>query len=549
MTVRARSIACIGGLLFFLAAARNSLAADQEAALNQITSLNKGAIAAYSDGDFDKAKRQLLQAAALGKKDSEIQNHPLMARTYVHLGVLYVDGLEERDAGVRYFVKALKIRPDIEVTQVLATKTVKSAFEEAKGEAGGSGGGEAATVAASASKADKAEKAEKSSASEEPEEEAKPEPKLTAAEKRKAAADEKRAALEEKKEAAEEAKRTAADERRATAEEKKKAAEEARLAAAEEKRAAKEAKEKDRQTRDDREKLTKELAQVQGTEAKERAAKEKLQTEKAEKEALLSDTKGALEQLKKEAKEHEKQAQAEKERLTKELAQLRESEAKERAAKEKLQTEKAEKEKQLADAKGSIQQLQKEKADKEKQLADTAGREKKERETKEKLEKERQLAEAREKERKEQQEKERLHREKLAAGPDLPSRIPEPLHCAVPDEAQAGAELFVHCAPRSDVKPKSIALYYRQSGGVHYNSLAMEPSKKGWFVATIPAEKVTGKLLQYYAEVRDGRDKVAAATGKPTSPNILTLKSTPIATTAFNDAPKATTAGRSKPKR
>ena len=268
----------------------------------------------------------------------------------------------------------------------------------------------------------------------------------------------------------------------------------------------------------------KELAQAGGNEAKERAAKEKLQSEKQEKDKLLADAKAALAQLQKESQEKDEQAQVAQDKLTKELAQVRDSEGKERAAKDKLQAEKADKEKQLADAKGTIQQLQKEKADKEKQLADVGAREKKEKEAKEKLEKEKLAAEAKEKERKAQEEAERVEREKLAAGPDVPAHFSQPIYCAVPDEAEAGSDLFVHCVAQPSLKAKEIAFYYRPSGGVHYNSVALDRSKKGWQAAVIPGEKITGKLLQYYVEARTDQGKVAAANGKANSPNILTLK-------------------------
>jgi len=47
---------------------------------------------------------------------------------------------------------------------------------------------------------------------------------------------------------------------------------------------------------------------------------------------------------------------------------------------------------------------------------------------------------------------------------------------------------------------------------------------QGWYVGTIPGGKVRGKMLQYYAEARDGRDALAAANGKPGSPNVMTIK-------------------------
>jgi hypothetical protein len=488
MTVRAKIVASIGGVLIWLGAARLSAAADQEATLQQITALNKAAIAAYSAGDFDKSKDQLLQAVAAANKDPELQTHPLMARTYLHLGVVYVDGLEDNAGGIAYFVKALKIRPDIEVTQALATKTVKSAFDQAKGQAGAT---PAVATAASASAPKEAAVAPPGTATPTQVQE-KPTPKMTVADKKKAAAEEKQAAAEEKN--------------------------------------------KDRQARADKEKLTKDAAQAQANETKERAAKEKLLAEKTDKEKQLAESKAAHDQLQKEAKEKEKQAQTEKDRLSKDLVQAKDSEAKERAAKEKLLAEKTDKEKQLADAKASILQLQKEKAEKEKLLGESLAREKAEREAKEKLEKEKQLAEAREKDRKSNEDKERVNREKVAAGPDLPAHFASPIYCAIPDEAQTGVDLFVHCVAQANLKDKEIAFYYRPSGGSHYNSLALEPSKKGWHAAMVPAEHVTGKVLQYYVEVRDRQGAVAAANGKPNSPNILSLK--PSGATANRSAVK-----------
>jgi hypothetical protein len=39
----------------------------------------------------------------------------------------------------------------------------------------------------------------------------------------------------------------------------------------------------------------------------------------------------------------------------------------------------------------------------------------------------------------------------------------------------------------------------------------------------IRANKLNGKLLQYYAEVRDGNESVAATRRKATSPNVVTV--------------------------
>ena len=94
----------------------------------------------------------------------------------------------------------------------------------------------------------------------------------------------------------------------------------------------------------------------------------------------------------------------------------------------------------------------------------------------------------------------------------------------MPDEIPAGADLFVHCLPHPNVGAKVVALYYRAGGTVLYNATTMERSKKGWYTAVIPGSRVTGKLLHYYVEARDGRQAVAASNGKAASPNIAMIR-------------------------
>jgi len=116
-----------------------------------------------------------------------------------------------------------------------------------------------------------------------------------------------------------------------------------------------------------------------------------------------------------------------------------------------------------------------------------------------------------------------LERERLFAGPDMPEHLREVLTCAVPDEAPLRADLFVHCVARPKVKARSIVFYYR-TGGARYYSVPMERTAKGWYAAVVPGARVTGKVLQYYAEALDDRDAVVATSGKGASPNILMLR-------------------------
>jgi hypothetical protein len=112
----------------------------------------------------------------------------------------------------------------------------------------------------------------------------------------------------------------------------------------------------------------------------------------------------------------------------------------------------------------------------------------------------------------------------LAEGPALPGHFGEPIYCTMPDEVSAGSDLYVHCVPKPGLSAKVISFYYRPSGAVVYNAVTMEKLKKGWYMAVIPGSKVSGKLLQYYVEARDGGQNIAAVNGKPSSPNIATVK-------------------------
>jgi len=266
------------------------------------------------------------------------------------------------------------------------------------------------------------------------------------------------------------------------------------------------------------------------------AEKDKLQQEKQGKDKQISDLKERLAQLEKEKAERDK-----------ELVLIRDSEKKERDAREKLDQGKTTAEKQLAEAKERIAQLEKEKAARDKELIMTRDDQKKERDAREKLEKVWQEADAREKERKSREAKESSEREKLAEGPPLPAKIPEPIHCDIPDEVAPGVDLYVHCVAQPNVGAKIISFYYRPTGVVPFNAILMDPSKKGWFMAMIPGSRITGKFLHYYIEARDARQEVAASNGKPTSPNVMPIRQGGAAVASLPSTSTSTTSGKLRP--
>ena len=124
--------------------AQTASAQDQQATVEKLVQMNKKALDDYDTLDWDAAKKTLLDALMMGKK-AGLDNHPVMARTYVHLGAVYI-GLKNRDKAIQSFARAIEIDPAIQLSKGIATSEVNDAFNEAKrkggGAASGGGGGE-----------------------------------------------------------------------------------------------------------------------------------------------------------------------------------------------------------------------------------------------------------------------------------------------------------------------------------------------------------------------------------------------------------------------
>jgi hypothetical protein len=491
MRARPAVLGILTGLLMALVAPESRA---EPAAVAKIVELNKSALAAFAAHDNDKAKEQLLEAVVLGKENN-LGMHAAMARTYLHLGVVYVDGFKDSEKGQRYFAMAQKVRADIELTPSLATPTVKAAFDAARGQSG------AAKPEPAKPEAAKAEPAKPEVASEPEPLPPKKETKAEARAREKAEkAEAARQAKAEKEAAAAAAKQAKADK------ETSQILEDARVAKVEEKvtklqdamsKSESAAAQREQQLRDERDKLSRELAASRASEKQLKADNDRLQAEERKLQVQLN--------------EKDKQLNAK----DIQLAEAKAESKREREGREKAEKQDKENAKRIAEA-------AKENA---KRIAEAADREKKEREAREKLEKDQQAAASKEKERKEREAQDRKEREKLAEGPDLPSNIPQPLTCATTDGV-VGADLYMHCVPQGQVKAKSLVFYYRTPGNAHFDAATMNRGKKGWFTAMVPANRVTGKSLQFYVEARGQKDEIAATNGKPTSPNLVVLHAT-----------------------
>jgi chemotaxis protein histidine kinase CheA len=301
MSLRVSLFGSIGALVLALAAPREGLAAPEDAVVRQMETMNGAAIASYAIGNHKKARSQLMDALALAKR-KHLDGHPIVARTNVNLGIVYLRGLQDRQKAIWCFVTALRMRPSIEVTPALATADVLLDFEEARSEL--------PSPPASGPAAEKIARAKKERDRKRKECEAE------ASEKFEVEKDNLMADLS----------------------------------------VAKDTVSKERQARDRLQKqkmdAERELGQVRDSERKEREAKEKLQREKALADKQLAQVTDS-ERKEREAKE---KLQREKSETEQKLAQARDSERKERdarAAADRRASEAGEmlqKEKQLAAA-------------------------------------------------------------------------------------------------------------------------------------------------------------------------------------------------------
>jgi hypothetical protein len=135
--------AAMAALGFLLAIAPAVARADNPPAVEKLIQMNKKALEDYDSLEWDTAKRTLLQALVFAKK-SGLDTHPMMARTYIHLGAIYIVGFKDRQKGLQSFQRALEIDPGIHITKAMSTPELEDAFAEAarSPKAGGGGGGD-----------------------------------------------------------------------------------------------------------------------------------------------------------------------------------------------------------------------------------------------------------------------------------------------------------------------------------------------------------------------------------------------------------------------
>jgi hypothetical protein len=120
--------------------------AQDQTVVDKLVQMNKKALEDYDTLEWESAKRTLLEALVAGKK-AGLDTHPVMARTYVHLGAVYVTGLKDRQKGLQSFVRALEIDPTIKISKTMAAPDLDEVFAEAVKQAKPRAGGAAPAAA------------------------------------------------------------------------------------------------------------------------------------------------------------------------------------------------------------------------------------------------------------------------------------------------------------------------------------------------------------------------------------------------------------------
>lgn len=105
-------------------------AAPEPPVVGQIKGLNDQARKAFDSYSFRGAKRKLEQALRLAA-DSRLTKHPVLARTYLLLGITAISGSNDLYRGLHYFVRATRLDPKIKLPKVLATPQLVQMFRRA----------------------------------------------------------------------------------------------------------------------------------------------------------------------------------------------------------------------------------------------------------------------------------------------------------------------------------------------------------------------------------------------------------------------------------
>jgi hypothetical protein len=102
-----------------------------EAGVDRMIDLNKKAYADIQDQHFQAAKYRLTEALVISETEG-LENDEMTARTYVHMAVVYLTGIKDREEAIQQFMLALQVNPNITITPGLESPALRSAYLQAR---------------------------------------------------------------------------------------------------------------------------------------------------------------------------------------------------------------------------------------------------------------------------------------------------------------------------------------------------------------------------------------------------------------------------------
>ncbi|HMI93840.1 MAG TPA: hypothetical protein VK509_20845 [Polyangiales bacterium] len=99
----------------------------------EVADLNSQAMEAYQALDMDAARAKLEQAIGLAQQNGLMG--PLVAQSWLNLGVVQITGFNDPNQGVAAFVAAFCTQPDVQLDPLLSTPDVAQAFAQAQQDA------------------------------------------------------------------------------------------------------------------------------------------------------------------------------------------------------------------------------------------------------------------------------------------------------------------------------------------------------------------------------------------------------------------------------
>jgi hypothetical protein len=113
----------------------------------------------------------------------------------------------------------------------------------------------------------------------------------------------------------------------------------------------------------------------------------------------------------------------------------------------------------------------------------------------------------------------------VTSEPDLPLSFPprSPLVCRTPHVWPPGKALSIRCVVDPGLNAESVRMHYRATHAEDFETLSMQRSPKGWYVATVSGRVVEPYNMQMYFEARDWSGKDVAMEGQPDRPLIIRI--------------------------